>query len=241
MGLTDGESLERVWSLVRHVIPSMRVSTFFSRIQILSHLFLHQNENKQLALGATFQRLMKTALERIKENKALLQGVNIREILEQTKKRKEHFEKPRGRLPKTVDDDICEALIIREHYEDEFIGMLRIGEEDITQLQVAQRWLSLKNFVLVQRFGRFNSQDERNILDSRLQDMLSRSNQELSDWRTPQGPTQKYLDHLERWRLRELRELKFEMHRILVLRRCELGLIRRSAALRGISNKNPFN
>jgi len=74
MELTDGESLEWVWSLVQHIIPFIRVSTFFSRIQILSHLFLHQNENKQLALGAMFQRLMKTALERIKENKALLQG-----------------------------------------------------------------------------------------------------------------------------------------------------------------------
>ena len=105
----------------------------------MSHLFLHQNENKQLALGTTFQRLMRTALERIKENKALLQGVNIREILEQAKKHKEHFENPWGRLPKMVDDDICEALIIREHYEDEFIEMLHIGEEDITQLQVAQR------------------------------------------------------------------------------------------------------
>jgi len=82
---------------------------------------------------------MRTALERIKENKALLQGVNIREILEQAKKHKEHFENPWGRLPKMVDDDICEALIIREHYEDEFIEMLHIGEEDITQLQVAQR------------------------------------------------------------------------------------------------------
>ena len=62
MGLTDGEGLERFWSAIRHLIPSLQYSTSFSRLQILSQIAIEHGERVQCTLAWRFVKLFEAAL-----------------------------------------------------------------------------------------------------------------------------------------------------------------------------------
>ena len=80
MGLTDGKELERFWSTIWHLIPSLQCSTSFSQLQILSQIAIEHGERVQCTLARRFVKLFEAALQKIADNGAKLVKADVAEL-----------------------------------------------------------------------------------------------------------------------------------------------------------------
>ncbi|KIJ90232.1 hypothetical protein K443DRAFT_70394, partial [Laccaria amethystina LaAM-08-1] len=81
-GLTDGEGCERFWSSIKLLIPSLRVSGYYTRIYTIDTQVKHLDHKSLMGLGDWLRRKWNAAILRKNEARAVLAELEQKDITE---------------------------------------------------------------------------------------------------------------------------------------------------------------
>ncbi len=81
-GLTDGEGCERLWSAIKPLIPSLRVSGYFTRIYSLDTQVKHLEAKSLLGLGKWLNKKWIATLGRKNSAELVLEDVYLEGVTE---------------------------------------------------------------------------------------------------------------------------------------------------------------
>ena len=223
----------------RHLIPSLRCSSNYSRRQILTAALIHQGEERLLHLSKDFYSLFRHAIKKGKESWAAVElcgkntGLKPEEIEVQSKAMKAFYSAPPDSTTGPhYDDDICETLMVSEELC-RYISNLFVGAIPL----LPNAWKDLRELVAAQTDGRIDPATTPKALDERLTKLLALAGQKSTDWVTKDG---EYTPHFrkcqQRQHLRALKLVKYEIWQVLVQRRSEHDRLHGSSlVMQGIS------
>jgi hypothetical protein len=192
-------------------------------------------EERRLRLGSAFVVLFENAVEKLKESAADLlscqkqTGMTLDELEEQARAMRQFYHETSPTAPKTpyYDDEICEILLAREiliQYVDE---LLYSGIPS-----APNSWNKLREFLAAKTDGRINSKSTPSVLDARLEDLLARANQTIDKWITTDGEhTQHFNEWKEKYALRQLGIVKYELWKVWAQRKWELDQLHNSSVM----------
>jgi hypothetical protein len=165
-----------------------------------------------------------------------LKDVNLVELEIQDTQRRNFYKNPRSSLI-TLEDEICEVLMVDSALEDFITDLLGLRDASIPHPALGKQWQMLRDFLAGKTSGRIDSNCTPNTLDKKLNDLLKSTNppEQLSEWRNSDGYTEKYFKYRDRYYRRDLIALLHEIWRILVQRRGELGQLHGSSSFRDMN------
>jgi len=226
IGLVDGEACERVWSILRHLIPSLRPSHGSVRRLILTCAALYNALARDLNLPKSIRREFKNALLKIfncrKELASYYAESDMTEeaLKEQTELMKSHFEKPCSEVI-DIDDEICDLFFSIDALEKFYQGNQNAERNCHLAMQELNYRATLQ--LLTGERVPLNIQMTVEDLVQRRDARLKTANQSLSLWQNPDGTfTDHYHSRNKRRPLIKLFQLKNEIRDLLLERRCEL-------------------
>jgi Kyakuja-Dileera-Zisupton transposase len=235
IGLTDGEGCERIWSLARHIIASLRGSTSYRRLQLLTNLMLDIGERKHFGLALSFVAFFHATLKKIRECKQQLKayqmetGVNMKELQRQAKLMHEYFEN-REEQTSDINDDICETIMAMQAMKE--FDVAYHGLSDSARTSIA--YLNLQMHFNWRTGGRIDSGLDvtQNQLSTRLTQLLHKAKQHESLWLNDDGSTtDHYRNVLRSLPFAELRRLRHEIWIVLVCRKQEYHEVKASSLM----------
>jgi hypothetical protein len=183
-------------------------------------------EERRLGLCTSFLRLFHNATQTLTltyseikkyEEEANMTRPQFREL---AKEMMEYYQtsdsKPK---PRDLNDEICTVLMARQELIDH-IKKVIASDEDAEDCA----WKALGKLVATKYKGRVKPSDNKSSLNNRLNALLAEANQTLEDWLDGESlePTALYLKCKDEAALRELKVLKAELFKILMLRSYEL-------------------
>jgi Kyakuja-Dileera-Zisupton transposase len=245
IGLPDGKGNERLWSLERHLIPSLCVATPGRRFQVLGEAFLFVAEDKNLSMGRTFLKSFKLAFGKIDKSEKQAQsnwlfktGYSPEEIDEQAKSMCEFFKNPSAKTSRDVYGTVCEtitAIVVLARFHKNWFNV----PESVTKVHELNIILQIRSF----SSGRIDLMGGVTV-DSLRRDLLvhisSTPYRDIRDWISDENvPTQNYIDHAEDVWLTHLRYRRNEISAILVERKMELTEIRANRLGRDLHPAHP--
>jgi hypothetical protein len=223
----------------RHLIASLRCSSYYSRRQILTAAVTYHNEELHLHLGRRFFDLFATALQKTKESSTAFKDCEkitkftTQQIEEQALSMKAFYATGPSSASNSphYEDDICEAL--------RAIDQLMQYVRNLLQAKVplrANAWKELRELVSSRSDGRIDSQTTPALLDIRVQELLDLTNQKLTDWVVGDEFTPHFYECEKRKHLRVLKVIKYEIWLVLVERRSRHDSLHSSSiAMQGMS------
>lgn len=119
-GLTDGEGCEHFWSAIKLLIPSLRVSGYYTRIYTLDNQIKHLDHTSLYGLGHWLKRKSVRAIEKRAEVEIILQevveqGVTLGHLEEQWKSQvKEQIRPLKRQSPTLADKEIREVIALMD-------------------------------------------------------------------------------------------------------------------------------
>ncbi|PPQ72968.1 hypothetical protein CVT26_014513 [Gymnopilus dilepis] len=137
-GLSDGEGCERFWSAIKSLIPSLRVSGYYTRLYAINTKVRQLDNISLLGLGHWLQRKWGLTQERKHAAVTALQSLYQRGITEdcireEWAKQVKAQTKPLPRQSKTIaDKEIYSILALRENVKDYSIEIAALEDTIIT-------------------------------------------------------------------------------------------------------------
>ena len=238
IGLTDGEGCERLWSLLRHLIPSLRVSTPYRRRQILTACALMVGEVKHYGLPQSLNRTFKASIRRITKLRGQLRvycrnlSISLKELRSQSDAMQSYFQNPIVEETE-VEFDICVVLnnlIVAKNF-----GDAMQDENDPTARRIAFQNVRAKIMRETNVCLDLN-QDTCEQLRTHLTFLLRKADppQTERDWiHEDDSPTEKYLLTVRKLPHRDLIRLRSAIRNELMERKLEYGNLKNSG-LQGI-------
>ena len=235
VGLADGESCERFWSIIRHYIPSLKASYGSVRRQTITYVALYKALIRHCGLPKTLAQKFKEALKKILEMKRKLNAFYSETHMTQTELEEQaclmdtHYRNPPAEC-KDIESEICELLKAKkllEEWNETAANMSKDSQLALTDLQFrATLRMSTSGRVEIT----IDTQPEE--LMKRVRTCLTKCGKSLSLWQNPDGTlTDYYFAEERRLPFLELRTLKMEIWSLLIARKSEQEEIHRSGSL----------
>ena len=233
--MTDGEGCERFWALIRHLIPSLRTCSEYTRGQIITAVALSVAEGKKHSLPKAFFKSFFLAFAKIQQmNKDVGDFCHkndmTRESLQQQRSSMHaFFENPQ--VPRQdLESRICELLHVMRTLED-FEILHRQNKASEREISCDYMDLRIKINTLTSgriEIGLGNCTD---VLQKKLKELLKESGGELSTWKNTDGSfTQQYYEvHRFCIPFTRLLELKHKIWTQLLQRQLEFQQLFRSS------------
>ena len=116
-GLTDGEGCERFWSSIKSLIPSLRVSGYYTRIYTIDTKVRHLDNISLLGMGKWLRRKWVMASERKEEASEILESIYVKGITEdllrsEWAKQIQEQTKPLPRQSKNLADKEIQSILV---------------------------------------------------------------------------------------------------------------------------------
>jgi len=183
IGLSDGEGNERIWSVIRHVIPALRVTSPSRRIQTLGILLLFVGEEKHMGLAVSFNALFKSAFEKIKESRKELDAFYSRtnisgeELVCEGHLMLSYFRNLKEIASSDVADDICEliyGIMEMENFDAKYKGLPPSSIK-------THKYMEMKQWIARRTAGRIAQGIDitKDVINAKLIGLLASCNQTL--------------------------------------------------------------
>ena len=222
MGWTDGEPVERFWGDSRHVISANRTTGAYTRRQTLTNLSMaigrSRVRNFPHACRKKLRKMLKTGRDAQNELTSYCNSNNISiETLQQEALSMKAFLLQSADSTIHIEDNICEHLIAIED--------LRLFEKVHEQaVETAGRaWMELKLRIALRTEGRISQGLDITwqVLQEKVLLLLADAGQTMEDWIQGNVKTELYLNRSKEIALSNLRRMKLEIFRCLVVRKQE--------------------
>jgi len=229
--------------LIRHVIPPVRVSNLYVRLQTVSTAMYDIGEEKKYRLPLTLLRGFKIAqakaIETNKEVERCLEatGKTRAELWEQAQSMQAFYATSSQALePPDLNDEIFKTLKdIQTIWE--WVSACVGGSVPTLAARTA-----LKEIVFRRSEGRIVlPRDTPNSLEEKLNRLLEQAKQTVKDWWNEDGPTALYEGYQQKNALCEIHKTRYELWKVLVQRRCELDRLYGSSTIGNTSLSKEMN
>ena len=137
-GLSDGEGCERFWSAIKTLIPSLRVSGYYTRLYAIDTRVRHLDDRSLIGLGKWLQRKWNMTQDKkavLEANLAVLsqKGVTQEVLKEEWNNQVQEQTKPLPRQSKKLaDKEIHSLLVLQQHLKDHRTEMANLQDIMIT-------------------------------------------------------------------------------------------------------------
>ena len=215
IGWIDGEICERFWSWIMHLIAPNRSSSFYTRLQTLTHAAIEIGEARFLAMGKVLCQMLANAFilkQEAEEALTTLQehGITLEIIKDQHEKMKDWFRERKAAASVDRLEDLFRYLRAFYKLRNSLRELLTIGEKELETLErrVDELTGRVDEDAELQSYGLYH----------KIARLLQKNNESKDDWMTPEGePGPKYLHFEKNYRLTEARQVKAELweHRVL--------------------------
>jgi Kyakuja-Dileera-Zisupton transposase len=215
IGWIDGEICERFWCWIMHLIAPNRSSSFYTRLQTLTHAAIEIGEARFLAMGKVLCQMLANAFilkQEAEEALTTLQehGITLEIIKDQHEKMKDWFRERKAAASVDRLEDLFRYLRAFYKLRNSLRELLTIGEKELETLErrVDELTGRVDEDAELQGYGLYH----------KIARLLQKNNESKDDWMTPEGePGSKYLHFEKNHRLTEARQVKAEFweHRVL--------------------------
>jgi hypothetical protein len=226
--------------MFRHSIPSLRPSSSFNRLQILTSLLLRMGEDtysaireinltcSHMQLSTHFVRLFENAVAKIDDNKKVVEMFPAGMLPAQAKLMEDYYSKSASTLARTLEEDIYEIILAIEEVKKYCDDWLKSGVSTTFCNSLAKLRQAIDN----KTQGRINDETDPLTFVAELDKLLIRANQTRSDWITAENePTPLFIKHKERYSLQSVVAIKHQIWEILLDRRLHLNALHGSSTL----------
>jgi hypothetical protein len=181
--MAEGEAPERGWSEIRHVIPSLRVSSSRFRLNTLTHIMVWIGEQRNHNFPVTLKKALCQMMKRFDVAEATLQtycsanGVTLEYVQSQSESMRAYFLNTTPAHAQ-IEDDICEHLMAIEDME--------LFGRAVTEVTKAcgSAWTHLKLNISLRTDGRIHQGLDNDIpaLRNSVEALMEKANQSWDDW-----------------------------------------------------------
>jgi hypothetical protein len=244
LGLTDGESCERVWSALRysipispfcinfrHLIPSLRVSSYGAHRLYITATTLAIGEERRRAFPKTFQHNFQKAVSNLKESAQSFSEcrneckMSMEEFRQAASAMRFNLNPPNDEIYSTKPGDSIYEMYIALDRLCEYLDYRIPPTGIIPGKPIPEAWKEHRQSISQEFGGRIPANILPRDLQSRIHNLIKKEGWKVEDWWDPTAPfedTPLWSEYEKRYAQREIRKVRLELWQAWTQRRLEL-------------------